>query len=178
MHRRGLGWVIGNMELRHFRILNNMVVVWICENDIPGSSLDGRNLWTNIVSPKMSRSGAPAILWIWCVLNTFQFCKVQSLTCCFEKSCKSKHGNFMNCWCQAIIKAPTHNHWGIPLKHIRPLHHNFACRSVSYYSVLKMYLARFTSKTKRDTLKGFIIIMLFTEETVCTTTRNAKEGDV
>ena len=26
---RGLGWVIGNMESRHFRILNNMVVAWL-----------------------------------------------------------------------------------------------------------------------------------------------------
>ena len=42
------------MESRDFRILNNMVVAWIacsdtmssvslCENDIPGSSLEGRN---------------------------------------------------------------------------------------------------------------------------------------
>ena len=33
----------------------------------------------------------------------------------------------------------------------------FACRSVSYYSVLQSYLARFTSKRKRNTLKGFVI---------------------
>ena len=33
----------------------------------------------------------------------------------------------------------------------------FECRSVSYYSVLKIYIARFTSKRKRNTLKGFII---------------------
>ena len=33
----------------------------------------------------------------------------------------------------------------------------FVCRSVSYYSVLKIYLARFTSRRKRNTLKGFVI---------------------
>ena len=58
------------MESRHIRILNNMASVGgsvdsvismhtmssvsLYENDIPGSSLDG----TNIVSPKMPRSGA------------------------------------------------------------------------------------------------------------------------
>ena len=55
----GLGRVIGNMESRHIRILNDMASVSgsvesvissdtmssvsLCENDIPGSSLDGRN---------------------------------------------------------------------------------------------------------------------------------------
>ena len=34
---------------------------------------------------------------------------------------------------------------------------HFVCRSVSYYSVLKIYLARFTSRKKRNTLKGFVI---------------------
>ena len=50
---------IGNMESRHIRILNNMASVGgsvdsvissdtmssvsLCENDVPGSSLDGRN---------------------------------------------------------------------------------------------------------------------------------------
>ena len=54
-----LGLVIGSMESRHIRILNNMASVGdsvdsvassdtvssvsLCENDIPGSSLDGRN---------------------------------------------------------------------------------------------------------------------------------------
>ena len=33
----------------------------------------------------------------------------------------------------------------------------FACRSVSYYSVLKIYFAIFISKRKRNTLKGFVI---------------------
>ena len=32
----------------------------------------------------------------------------------------------------------------------------FACRSVSYYSVLNIYFTRFTSKRKRNTLKGFV----------------------
>ena len=40
---------------------DTMSSVSLCENDIPGSSLDGRNQCSNIVSPKMPRSGVPAI---------------------------------------------------------------------------------------------------------------------
>ena len=49
---------MSNMESRHFRILNNMSSVSLCENDIPGSSLDRRNSRTNILSVILS-----ALLW-------------------------------------------------------------------------------------------------------------------
>ena len=78
------GWVIGNMESRHIRLLNNMASVGgsvdsvissdtmssvsLSENDIPGSSLDGRNPWTNIHSVlKCLALAHPPFLWIRCM---------------------------------------------------------------------------------------------------------------
>ena len=40
---------------------DTMSSVSLCKNDIPGSSLDNKSVNKNSVSPKMPRSGAPAI---------------------------------------------------------------------------------------------------------------------
>ena len=55
------------------------------------------------------------------------------------------------CCCVALFREPIK--WLV--FNIQTCFH-FSCRSVSYYSVSKIYFPRFTSKRKRNTLKGFM----------------------
>ena len=90
---------------------DTMSSVSLCENDIPGSFLDGRNPWTNILSVlKCLALVQPPFLLIWCMLtsillNPFAIFTITGQTCSYpppvwhktEQPFWAVQGNISNC---------------------------------------------------------------------------------